>query len=64
LTLPGVDPNGKELRERTGARHHLGRENIYMAAEGVGEALQEAVNAAEKWIAAQPVDAIDQAVSE
>jgi SulP family sulfate permease len=62
--LAGVDPNVKEQMERTGAIHHFGRENIYLATEGVGQALQEAVDAAEKWIATQPVNAAEQVVSE
>lgn len=53
LMLAGVAPSIKEQLERTGRLRALGRENIFMVDELVGQALQEAVDAAEQWIAAQ-----------
>ena len=40
--------------ERTGILRIIGREHNFMATEGVGQALLQALDAAEAWIAAQP----------
>ncbi|HMQ33810.1 MAG TPA: SulP family inorganic anion transporter [Chloroflexaceae bacterium] len=53
LMLSGVAPSVQVQLERTGLLHTLGRENIFIADERVGQALQEAVDAAELWIADQ-----------
>jgi SulP family sulfate permease len=50
LVLAGVDPSVKEQMERTGALHQIGHENVFLVQEGVGQALQDAVDDAEKWI--------------
>ena len=50
LMLVGVDPNVKEQMERTGVLHQIGHENVFLVQEGVGQALQDAVDDAEKWI--------------
>ncbi|MGA7279051.1 MAG: SulP family inorganic anion transporter [Desulfocapsaceae bacterium] len=54
LMLVGIAPNVLEQMERTGILRTIGRQNVFMATEGVGQALLQAVDAAEGWIAAQP----------
>ena len=54
LALSGVAPSVQIQMERTGLLHTLGRQNVFIADERVGQALQEAMDAAERWIAAQP----------
>lgn len=54
LMLAGVAPSVKLQLERTGQLRALGRENIFMAEERIGQALLEALDAAERRIAAQP----------
>jgi SulP family sulfate permease len=56
LMLVGADPNVLEQMERTGILRAIGRKNVFMATEGVGQALLQAVDAAETWVAAQPAD--------
>jgi len=53
LVLSGVAPQVMEQLERTGMVRQIGRENVYLATEVLGQALEEACDAAEKWIAAQ-----------
>ena len=53
LMLAGVDPNVREQMERTAVLHQIGRENVVLVQAGVGQALQDAVDDAEKWIAAK-----------
>jgi len=57
LMLSGVDPNIQEQFERTGMVRHIGRSNVFLMTEVVGQALHEAIEAAETWIYAQPPDA-------
>jgi SulP family sulfate permease len=54
LMLAGVAPSVQLQLERTGQLRTLGRENVFIADERIGQALQEALDAAEQWIAAQP----------
>ncbi len=54
LMLVGIAPSVLEQMERTGILRIIGRENIFVATEGVGTALLQAVDAAEAWITAQP----------
>lgn len=54
LMLSGVAPSVQLQLERTGLLKSLGRESVFIADERVGQALQEASEAAERWIAAQP----------
>ena len=54
LMLVGIAPSVLEQMERTGILRTIGRQNVFMATEGVGQALLQAVDAAEGWIAAQP----------
>jgi SulP family sulfate permease len=56
LMLSGVDPNVKMQMERTGVLHQIGRENVFLVQDTVGQALADAFDAAEKWIAAQQAD--------
>jgi sulfate permease, SulP family len=56
LMLAGVDPYIRVQMERTGVLRKLGRENVFLVEERVGQSLQDAVEAAEQWIAAQPRD--------
>jgi SulP family sulfate permease len=51
LMLAGVEPFTLTQMERTGILQELGRANIFPASEGIGEALLQAVEAAEQWIA-------------
>jgi SulP family sulfate permease len=53
LMLAGVDPSVREQMERTGVLHQIGHENVFLVQEGVGQALQDAVDDAEKWIGTQ-----------
>jgi SulP family sulfate permease len=53
LMLVGIAPSVLEQMERTGILRIIGRENVFMATEGVGQALLQAVDAAEAWIAEQ-----------
>lgn len=55
LMLAGVAPSVREQLERTG-RLRIGRENIFLVDERVGQALGEAVGAAERWIASQAAE--------
>jgi SulP family sulfate permease len=53
LMLAGVAPLVREQLERTGKLRTIGRENVFMVDEQVGLSLQNALDAAEQWIAAQ-----------
>lgn len=53
LMLTGVEPYVLEQMERTGILRTIGRENVFPASEGVGAALLQAVDAAERWITSQ-----------
>lgn len=55
LMLSGVAPSVQMQLERTGQLQVLGRENSFIADDRVGQALQQALDAAEQWIAAQPL---------
>ncbi|MBP1467234.1 SulP family inorganic anion transporter [Candidatus Chloroploca sp. M-50] len=55
LMLSGVAPSVEIQLERTGLLYALGRKNIFIVDERVGHALQEAMDAAERWIDAQPL---------
>jgi SulP family sulfate permease len=54
LMLSGVAPSVLTQLERTGQLKNLGADSVFMADDRVGHALQEAVDAAQRWIAAQP----------
>ena len=58
LMLAGVEPSVLNPMERTGILRVIGRENVFPASEGVGEALLQAVEAAEQWIARQREDGV------
>lgn len=53
LMLAGVDPGVLIQLERTGHLKTIGRNNVFLVDERIGQSLQEAVDAAEQWIAAQ-----------
>jgi SulP family sulfate permease len=53
LMLAGVEPSVLMQMERIGILHTIGRANVFPASEGIGEALLQAVEAAEQWIATQ-----------
>lgn len=59
LMLAGVEPYVLTQMERTGIVQTIGRTNIFPASEGVGEALLQAVEAAEQWIASSPGEGVD-----
>jgi len=48
--LAGVDPNVVAQMERTESCEIFGRENLFQATQDVGQALMQAVAAAESWI--------------
>jgi sulfate permease, SulP family len=50
LMLAGVDPNVVAQMERTGIVQDIGRENLFQATQDIGQALVQAVAAAESWI--------------
>ena len=50
LLLAGVESYVVTQMERTGILHTIGRADIFPASEGIGEALLQAVEAAEQWI--------------
>jgi SulP family sulfate permease len=50
LMLAGVDPNVIAQMERTGIVRDIGRENLFQATQDIGQALMQAVAAAESWI--------------
>ena len=55
--LAGVQLSVLTQMERTGTLQIIGRGNVFPASEGLGEALLQAVEAAEEWVAAtQPRD--------
>ncbi len=54
LMLSGVAPSVHMQLERTGQLKNLGADSVFMADDRVGHSLQEALDAAERWIAAQP----------
>jgi SulP family sulfate permease len=51
LMLAGVDPHIVTQMERTGILQAIGRENVFPASEGIGEALLQAIEAGDRWIA-------------
>jgi SulP family sulfate permease len=51
LMLAGVEPTVLTQMERTGILHVIGRSNVFPASEGVGEALLQAIDAGETWLA-------------
>lgn len=53
MMLAGVEPSVLTQMERTGVLHTIGRKNVFPASDGVGEALLQAVETAEAWIAMQ-----------
>jgi SulP family sulfate permease len=53
LMLAGVDLQVREQIERTGVIHAIGAGNIFLKDDSLGQALQEAVDAAEAWISQQ-----------
>jgi SulP family sulfate permease len=55
LMLVGVAPSVWRQLERTGLLRSLGRENVFRSDSLVGHGLQEALDAAEEWIAARSV---------
>ncbi|WP_088889645.1 SulP family inorganic anion transporter [Leptolyngbya ohadii] len=55
LMLVGVAPSVRRQLERTGMLRSLGRENVFLSNSLVGHGLEEAVDAAEAWIAARSV---------
>jgi sulfate permease, SulP family len=54
LMLSGVDPAVMLQLDRTRRLTSIGRENVFMADQRVGHSLDEALDAAERWIAARP----------
>jgi SulP family sulfate permease len=50
LMLAGIDRYVRDQIDRTGTIQSIGRENIFLATETVGESALEAVQQAEKWI--------------
>lgn len=52
LMLAGVDPGVLIQLERTGHLQTIGRNNVFLVDERIGQSLQEAMDAAEQWIAA------------
>jgi MFS superfamily sulfate permease-like transporter len=50
LMLAGVDPDVVAQIERTGIVQDIGRENLFQATQDIGQALMQAVAAAESWI--------------
>jgi SulP family sulfate permease len=59
LMLAGVDPYVLDQIERTGSIKLIGRENIFLADDRIGQALRDAIDAADLWIATQPADMPD-----
>lgn len=53
LILAGVEPYALRQMERTGILQDIGRANIFPASEGIGEALLQAVESGEQWIASR-----------
>ena len=53
LMLAGVEPSVLTQMERVGILQTIGRAAVFPASEGIGEALLQAVEAAEQWIATQ-----------
>jgi SulP family sulfate permease len=50
LMLAGVDPYVIAQMGRTGIVQDIGRENLFQATQDIGQALVQAVEAAESWI--------------
>ncbi|WP_198949740.1 SulP family inorganic anion transporter [Synechococcus sp. 1G10] len=53
LMLAGVAPTIKQQLARTGMLRSLGRDNVFLCDSIIGQSLQEAIDAAETWIAAR-----------
>ena len=53
LMLVGVASSVRRQLERTGMLRSLGRENVFLSDPQVGQGLEEAIDAAEAWIAAR-----------
>ena len=54
LMLVGVGPLTRDQLEKTKIAETIGRENIFMRTETIGEAATLAWDAAQKWLAEQP----------
>jgi SulP family sulfate permease len=61
LILSGVSSHVLTQLEHTGLIRKLGRENVYPAKDQLGQALLEAWDTAEKWVAEQPGSQADMA---
>jgi hypothetical protein len=48
--LVGLAPSVIKQLERTGIDQDIGRENLFQATEEIGQALMQAISAAESWI--------------
>ena len=51
LMLAGINPQVKDQLNRTGMMETIGRENVFLVSENVGESALEALQEAENWIA-------------
>ncbi|MFV9507732.1 MAG: SulP family inorganic anion transporter [Oscillochloridaceae bacterium umkhey_bin13] len=61
MILAGVEPIVRDQLERTGQLKAIGRDNIFLADERIGYALQMAFEAAERWLATiRPTDQTNQ----
>ena len=53
LLLAGVSEGFMKVLEHTGAIDIVGRENVFLAQPGIGASLDQAQEAAEKWLSSQ-----------
>jgi SulP family sulfate permease len=59
LILAGVSSHVLTQLEHTGLIRKLGRENVFSATDQIGQAILEAWDAAEKWVAEQPISQVE-----
>lgn len=69
LMLASVSPRAKDELERTGLMDTLGRTNVFVSTEAIGESVREAWHAARAWVAEQQqlaalTDMLEEAVAE
>ena len=60
LILAAVSPEARDQIKQVGLLDEIGRENIFVDSEIVGESIHEALDEATRWLAQKPAREIDQ----
>lgn len=62
LMLVGLDPDVRDQLAKTGVLKLIGDENVFMATPQLGEALNQAVTAANAWLGRPSTDSVQRPV--